>query len=316
MTFPGQSKHFLIGKETTFGTGVSATRDIGIVTEISDDWAREIRKSPSLSSREVQSITGGMFDSNCSVTVEFQHGRLLEFVFGSVAHVETTGDWKHTFTIANGPPSMSAESADSLVSDVVKTYAGLKAASAELNVAINEVLTLSVDFEGQSVVSSTSAGTSVISSLPVFEHSFCNVTIDGTAASEVQNFTVSIPLSLAKSGGIGSAQYQQIHSTGIDFEFTGTLGFTSEAYQEIMLGGSGGSTSIVNSPTGHTVILDCHNGVTLGSGRREFYLELGSCVWSGFTESASVNELVFVDVSGTGTLTSCFSVDNISSSEW
>lgn len=314
MTYPGVVKTVLVGKESTWGTAVTADKDIGIVTDISDNFSREVIESMGLGAIDVQHVTSGIVDVKSSVTVEFQHGRLLEYIFGSVAHAETTSDWKHTFTISNTPPSFTMESGNNLSTDTVLTGAGFLVETAEFSIALNEVLKLKVDVAGKTTASSDSASAAAIDTLIVYPHALCSVEINDVAATEVQNFSVKIVKKVERSGGLSSNLYQQGHSVELRIEWNGTLGFAAKTLQELWLGGS--APSGTSDPTVYDVTLIADNGTALGSGQRKLFLDIENNIGVTFDEVASVGNLTYFDIAGKGTLKECYNVDDISSGTW
>ncbi len=315
MTYPGATKTVLIGKETTWGTPVTADKDIGLVQEVTDNLSREIIESMGLGAIDTQKITSGMVDVGSSVTVDFQHGRLLEYVFGTVAHDATsTPDIKHTFTISNTPPSLTLESGNNLTTDTVLTHAGLIVESAEISTELDSTLKLKCDFKGKTTTSSDSASAAVLSSLSVFPHSLITVQINDVTATEVQSFSIKINKVIERSGGTGSNLYQQGHATELKIEWSGTLGFTAKTLQELWLGGT--TPSATSDPTAYDVSLDATNGVAAASGLRQLFIDLENGIGTTFDEVATIGSLTFFDVAGAATLKECYSYDNIVEGSW
>jgi hypothetical protein len=133
-------------------------------------------------------------------------------------------------------------------------------------------------------------------------------------ASEVQEASISITKAIERAGGMSSNIYQQGHATKCEFEFSCKLGYSDKTYQELFLGGT--SPSATSDPTVWEFKINAHNGVTLGSGRRELSITLANCIAKSFTKPAGVGGLIFLEISGNGTLDECFSVDNIASGSW
>ncbi len=480
MTFPSQARYALIGKETTWATGGSATKDTGLlISDISTPITREVIESSSISSTAVQKITTGIVDPGVNLSGDIQHGRLFEYLIGSVAHDNSdTPDIKHTFTVPTGAASAVMEVGNNLVTDEILTTTGLLAESGELSIALNGNLQLSCNFKGKTPTSSggtlqiddcetanwndsadmttaldavtfkqgakslsltkdatatvtastsktttsrdftskefhmwlyiintaaleklkstdcleirfgsaagdyyswkfdradlttgwnkivdldttnatvtgtpsiaacdytyigltaissatvwsagdmlmddleTFAGSSaVLSTLPVFPQVMCDVKLDGTSASEVQEASISITKTLEGAGGIGSNLYQQRHETGIKFEFSAKLGFDDKTFIQLFLGGTGGATTPPTTldPGGYEFLLQADNTIAAGSGRREIHLQLENCQSPSFDETTSVGGLTFIDITGTGTLKSCFTYDNITEANW
>lgn len=306
MTYPSPVNYLLIGKETSWASGGSAAKDCGIwIRDLSTPHSREPIEVGGLSAIQTQAVFTGMGQGGLTLRGDFQHGRLLEYVFGSVAHALTSADTKHTFTISNTPPSMIAEVGNNLTVDTTQTITGLIAESCEISSELNGLVQLSVDFKGKIPTTGSTASAAVTSSLTTFPHSYVIATINGTQATEVQNMSIRIVKTTQFSGGLGSVVYQQGHATSLRIEVSGKLGFAAKTFHDIFV-----------NATSHTIIFDATNGVSLGSGLRELKITLGSNYWTNFTEIASLGGLTYVEFSGICTLTEAFSVDNIAEASW
>lgn len=314
MTYPHQNKVFLIGKESTVGTAVSATKNVGLIQDIGNNFAQEVIQSKGIGTITAQQVSTGLYDLGHSIAVHFQTGRLLEYVFGSVAHDTTSDDTKHTFSISKTPPSFTAESSESGDTDGYVKSVGNIIESAEISTELNGFLTLNVASKCLNAYGTGSASSYSALDLQKFPHQQVSISIDDTQATEVQNFSISISKTVERSGGVGSTIYQQIHPVDFEISFSGTLGFTGNTFQNLFFGGS--TATETASPTAFNVVLDANNAVTLGSGRRELYLALNNCQFSTFNKVASVGSLIFVDVEGVGLFNTCYSTDNISSAQW
>jgi hypothetical protein len=311
MTYGAPSKSFLIGKESTFGTPVTADKDVGLVQDINDDYAKEIIESMSIGSIEAQAVNDGSFTLSQNATIEVQNGRMFEFVVGEASHAETTGDWKHTFTVDNEPKGFTSASGENGTTDTNLTMAGNLIENAELSIELNGNLSLSFTHKGFTTASSASAADQTIDTLIVFPHKLVSISVAGSSADEVQNFSVTFEKKVEQSFGIGSQVPQQSKATELHMRFSGTLGFTDVTYQELFLGGT-----TPQSASGVAIILDADNGTSLGSGQRQVKCTLSDCQFSKFTKTCSVGNLIFVELEGTGILSELFTVDDISSSSW
>lgn len=312
MTFPSHSSVVLIGKETTKGTPVSATKDIGIVQEIAPNFSREVLESLGLSSIEALQVTAHSLDLGGTARVEFQHGRLMEYIFGSVGHATTGSDTTHTFTISDDPPSFTLENSENMTTDVVLKDAGCMIDSAEFSGGLNQNLQLRIDYKCITTASSASSSAAVESTLTVFPQAMQHILLNAVEATEVQSFSIRVSKKIERSYGLGTVLAQQIQATELRIEFQAQLGFANVTFQELYLGG----TSPASSPAAATFEMNCHNGVTLGSGRRQVQVVLGNCYFTTFSKNKSIGNLVFIDLAGKGTLTSAISVDNIPSGSW
>lgn len=318
MTFPSAVKTGLIGQESTWGTKVSATKDMGIIKNINSNAAREITESMGIGAIDTQQITSGLVDTGVSVEVEYQHGRLLEYVLGTVGHADTGSDTTHTFTVSNDPPSASIEDSESLASDAGIVTTGCLVENAELKVALNETMSLKCDFKGRSYAVVTSATSHVLSTLPVFPHALCSISIGGVTSSEIQEFTFVFAKVVQRSGGIGSNLYYQGHATELRINFSGTLGFENNDLAGLYATGNiaGTSPSKTDDPAGIAVTLSADNGVALGSGKRSLDLALKDCILTTFDKVSSVGNLTFIDIAGVAVFNTLTTVDNINAAAW
>jgi len=179
-------------------------------------------------------------------------------------------------------------------------------------IALNQNLKLSTTWKGKTSYNpGGTAPSAVLSTLPVFPHSLCEVKINGTEATEIQNASITVTKTVSTSGGVGSNIPQQGFATSLKFEFSASLGFTDSTYQNLWMGGT--AVSGIEDPTGFEFQINADNGVTLGSGQRAITFTLENCIKSSFSESTSVGGLTFIDIAGSGTLKTLTTVDNISS---
>jgi len=308
-------KHLMIAKETIWGTAVAADKDVGlIVTESNNTFEREVMESLGLGQIDTQKITTGIFDPKLTVNGEFQNGRMLEFVFGTVTHAETTGDWKHTFTVNNAVPSATISSSFDLATDIDVTNAGMIVESCEITAELNGKLMTNYSLVGKTVATNTVSETFSQSALSVFPHAMITVTINNVAATICQSVGLTVAKTALRAGGLGSNLYQQAAGDEMKYEVTATLGFDDLEYHALMLGGT--SPSATSDPTSFDFVIDAKNGVALGSGQRQLYLALENVQFKGFNEATSVGGITFVEVTGVGTFKSAHSVDNISDTNW
>jgi hypothetical protein len=305
MTYPATQKVYMIGKESTKGTPVTADKDVGLVNEVTDDLTAEIIESKSISAIETQVVHKGNKTHAHSVNVEFQNGRLFEFAVGEASHVETTGDWKHTFTIDDTPKAFTAESAENATTDTVIKHAGCLVENLELSIEQNSTVRLIASMKALTAPSSTSASAQTIDTLATLPHSQTHIELNSVEATELQNASIIIEKKVDQSYGTASIQPQQSQATDLTFRFNASLGFTAETYQAFMI-----------DDTMSTFKFNAHNGVALGSGRIEVSMTLDNCENSKATITAAVGGLVFVELEGTGLLNELFTVDDISSANW
>ena len=315
MTFGSQVKYALIGTETSWGDGGTADKGVGIlIDDVANPIEREIREAGSISSSETQKITTGIVSPGVTLAGDFQNGKLLEYTMGAVAHVTTGSDTVHTFTVPATAASAIIETGNNLDTDTVISTEGLLVQSATIGQSLNENLRLSVDFVGELPTNSTSASVSIISTLPVFPHALTTITINDTQATEVQNWEVTITKTVERSGGMSSNIYQQGSTTTVKFEFKATLGFQTNVFVQLFLGGN--TPTPAADPASYDFVVASTNGTTLGSGLRDFNITLTNCQSPSFNETTTLGSLTFIDLVGTGTLSACTSTDDIASGDW
>lgn len=313
MTYGSQQTFALAGKESVKGTAVSATKDVGIVREMTPSLSREIKEIQSIGAAAVQQIETGINDPKWTSVIEFQNGRILEMALGTVGHALTSSDTKHTFTIADDLSCWTIDSNYDASTDTLVRHIGSMLESLEMSIDLNGVLTATGNWRAFKTDSSSTADSRVISSLITFPHSLCHVDINGSEVAEVQKFSITIENKVVPTDGLNSNVHQNLTRTEVKFKFKGTLGFNAKTFWELAQGGASLATG---TPSATTVKLYANNAVTLGSGRREFVLDLAACQFDNFEKVVAVGDLVFANVSGTGTLNSCFSVDNIAAASW
>ena len=313
MTYSSARRTILIGKETTWGTPVTPDKDVGLVQDTSH--GQEVETTPTKGMGKIESQeswTQSSFGKG-SLTIHAQNGRLLEYALGSVAHVETTSDWKHTFTISNNPPSMTIEIGNDDTTDTTSTGAGFLVENLEISQALNGILTFKSDIKGKQWATSASTSAVVVDTLNTFPQGYTTLNVNGTPATEVQEFSIKINKKVELSHGMGSSSHvpQQGKATEMTFEYSAKLGFDAKTYHDLMMGG----TTPQSAPTKFDFEVDATNGTVLGSGRTEILFALENCVgkWS---EDASFGDLVFVTISGIGTFKEAYTVDDISDTNW
>ena len=315
MTFPAQSKHVLIGVESTWGTQTATPQDAGmIIADVSNNTTREVNESLGISQIETQKITSGIVDPGLTMSGDYQHARMFRYIIGSFTESLNT-DTTHTATISDTPESLSIETGNNLTTDSGLISSGMLVESAELSIALNENLKLAVTLKGKQPQSVSNINAAILSTLPVFPHALCTVKYNGVTATEVQNASITISKVVQRSGGISSNLYQQGHGTELKFAFSATLGFRSTAFHNLFLIGTAITTtqtpSATSDPTGITFELSATNGVESGSGKRSINLKLNNVILSTDDEITTVGSLTFIELAGIGTLSSFVSVDNI-----
>jgi len=312
MAYTSKQSYVLIGKESTWGTSVTADKDVGLVQNLSTDLSNTARKIFCLGTAEVQAIVAGRFEAGGSLEYKVQHGRFFEYIFGSVTHDDTNApDIKHTFAFAEDLPSFTLEDGYNSSTDTVKIFSGVKVGGARIRLELDNDLTVSADWLAKDVKPSDTASAKIVSTLPTLTSQMATVTIGGTTASEVQNVEITINRNTERIYGLGSRVAQGMSSREFSIDFSGTIGFRNKDEVERLIGGSS-----VGEPTEFDFVLNVDNGETAGSGKRQFYIELTDCIYNTLSKTASVGDFVYIDVAGHGKLSSCYMYDNITEANW
>jgi len=323
MAYTSKHAYVLIGQESTWGTPVTADKDVGLVQNLTMNESNNLKEIHAITTVATQAIVAGKYTAAGTLEANFQHGRLLEYVFGSVAHAETTGDWKHTYSEADALPSFTLEDGYNSTSDSVQTYAGCRITSATIGLDLDGVITLSAEFVAKTVADTTSASSSVVSSLaplPSYSASLKTGTDSSEATvAEVQTARITINNNAggeANIWGIGSRLATGSEPNGRTYEFAFTLGFSNQTEYELFLGGT--SPAGTSTPTVNSLVFNANNGVTLGSGRLELNIELANVSYESVSKKTSVGSYILLDVTGkaTGIQANTFSVDTITSTLW
>lgn len=302
-------KVVLIGKESEWGTAVSATKDVGIVTDVSTPQEREVHEvgAGSAGSVETQQVKRGTHGGGVEATIEYQHGRLLEYALGSVSHDDTDApDVKHTFSVANDHPSATFETSNDSSDDVANTLPGQLVESLEIGYTDGETLKLSLTTKGKGFEEpTTSASAATISDLTTYDKGMVHVSVNEEEAPMVQEASINIANKVERVPGSGSYDYQAGAVVEKRFEFRARLGFSDETYHQLQY-----------DATSHKFLINAHNDITAGDGRRELYFELDDCQFETFNEIMSAGGITYVEIAGKGTLSEAYSYDNIDSSSW
>lgn len=306
----------LIGQESTFGTPVTADKDIGLVQSFSPTDTRTINKARSSGSREIQDLIAEKSVHTFDAEVLVNNGRIFEYLFGSVSHAETTGDWVHTFDVADTIPSFTLESSFNSTTDAVFIYQGCKLGSGTVALETNGKLKTSVSGISQAPDTSTvSASAPSISDLQILHYKNA-IFKTGTAGAEtkvgkLQTFNFNLDNGLIEVDDAGTFTVQELVEGDLEMTFDFTMTFENLTEYNLFLGG----TSPQLQPTKQSAVFNLNNGVTIGSGRREFNLQLNNFLYEEASAPTTVGELVIATFKGTaeglGT-DKCFYTDNIS----
>lgn len=298
---------YLVGKESTWGTGVTTDKDLGIITDINNDPRREVVESAGISDISPIAFHEGIKEGVHSVTMEFQHGRIFEFILGAATHTSSGSDQKHSWTGAdNEPPSFTAQTGSNIsTGDVGLQYTGCLIESAELSWELNGLLMLSFTARSKFPTKISTVPAHIVSTLPTYPHGYGTIQINGVTATKVQSGRIAFSKTLAPVDGVGSNDHLGLKVINLKIDFSLRLAFDDATFH---------THFIDNDITSISVAFV--NGSAFGSGKRGIEIALTSPITSGFSEVTSMGGLTFVELSGSALLSTLDTYDNITSANW
>jgi len=305
--------YVLIGKESEEGTGVSATKDIGIVTDINTSWTNEPVPSRGMSSRNLDQLQLGQFRFSVDVTCEFQHGRLLEYAMGAVAHGGASDPYTHTFTSADTLPSMSMEIGLDKTTDDTEKLLGGKVESYTLACDMSGVVTERATIRGMNVLTGTTAGTAVTDDLPTLPWAVSSMTTFGGGVTQLRSWEWTVTNALEPIDKM-SAYRPDGHVAGAqDFSGKFTAAFTDTNERSKFLAGQTGQTAPATADfAGGTVAITSD----LSASNRSLVMTLTDTHFAEYTRPIAVAGMILQDFTFTHRTASIVSENDIASGSW
>lgn len=314
-TFIGADTTILLGKESTWGMPVAVTKDIGLVQKVTLNNAREVIESHGAGSRNTIAVGAGTFDLSGSIDFQVQHGRWMEYMLygGTTNHALTSTDTTHTMVFANRLPSFTMEvGGNDGTGDLVHTLNGCIFHSPKLSLDLNGVLSVSSDFIAKNIIDTTTATAPVINTGGPLTGIQCTLS-SGTTIAQLQSLELNFSSSATKSFGIGSALPAAGANHILKTSISGNLTHNVATELEKLLGST---TASATAPTALTYTLAGNNGVTLGSGRKEISIVIGSATMDSYNIDTSLNDLATASFGAKGILGAGSFVDDIASASW
>jgi len=307
----------LIKKESTYGSAETPDVDVGLVQSLSFDESNTLQQHKTLGARATQQVSAGAFEISGSMTVHFQHGRLLELITGgTVTHDDSdTPDIKHTYAEAsqNLPGFTLHDGYNNAGGDVLQTYAGCMITDATIGVNYGEPVTITANFLAKTVADTTTATAASIDSLEVLRAEVATVTI-GSQVAGAQSFELKINNNTARHMALGSRALQSATAGMVDYEFTFTCQFLNQTEYERFLGSSSPASG---TPSDFTVVLNVTNGVAAGSGLRQLHITLNNASYGTSGRPVNVgDEMIVQTFTGVCKSLTMYSYDDITSGNW
>lgn len=327
----GHQSVVLIGRESAYGTPVAATKDIGLIQQITPADTTVANTNYGLSSVEIQTLDWGKYEPNIKIDFDFQHGRMLEYLTGgTVTHAQqgASADWKHTYALADTLSFFTAEISHDLTTDAASRYTSCKALNGSISMDVNGILRMSVDIAPKTVITNTTATAAVLSTLSTFKAHQATLKT-GVISSEatladVQRFEFSI--NNVNSGDpklfqLGSRLPSFVDALQRIMTFRFTVAYADLTEYKRFLGGSAASatapTDDGTAPTLCGLVFNAHNNVAAQSGRREITIDLSNVLYTNVSRPIPVGSWVLAEIEGVAqTADEISTMDNITSALW
>lgn len=298
--FHAKQHTLLVAKESIFGTRVQPDKDLGLIQSVTPSDKREYTKVRATGSREIQELCAGKEEYSVDTELLIQNGRIFEFLLGTKdSSTETTGDWKHIFSIGEEIPSFTLENSFNATVDSVSEYAGVKFDSGQIVLDTNGILKFTGAMIGKDLdISGASAAAAILSALKVlaFKHTTLST---GSAGAEVsvgklQNFTLGVGNTTGPVDSAGTTQAQELVAGDSELTIEFAMAFEDNTEYQKFLGG----TESTPQPASTSMVINANNGVVLGSGRREFNVQLAGVQYEERGAPVTVGEMVIQTFKG------------------
>lgn len=307
----------LSGKETTWGTAVSATKSLGLVTNWSTADEQGTKEHYGLGQAKAVAVSGGLYTPKGSIDVELAHGRMIEYAIygGATTSTDSSTDCTHTFVYANTLPSFTVEeSYEQGTPDIVNKWAGVTFNSSTLSLTADGELTLKSDWLAKTVdVSSTSStAASIPTQAPI--RGLSGALSLGTAVSNCASWEITCNRNMKIGHALGSRVPAWGGSNLISTTWKATVAYDATTWHQKLLGGTTPTTNA--EPTSFTATFTADNNVALGSGKKSISIALTGCQVTSHGKAVTVNDFVMQDITGVGILGTGSMVDNVLNAAW
>lgn len=311
----------LIAKETTYADSTAATKDFGLVQNLTINPDSAIPEEMGAGQAAGIAVKGNVVNVKGSLEFELQHGRALEYALfgGTTTHVQSgvSADWTHTYAFGNSLPSFAAEV--SWTDPAVKTYySGMLFSTSTIACTVNGILKMRGDILGQGVLDTGTATTAVVNTNAPMGGFESSLTIASSPVSYVQSWEVTVNRNSKAIFGMGNRKPKWAASQLANVTWKATIGLENATQIGRLLGTAGTSITAVE-PASFTNIFAATNGVTIGSGRREFSLTMAGCQVKDFSVNLTKGDFTLYDISGSGTINTascCYFVDQLTDVTW
>jgi hypothetical protein len=311
----------LFKKETTYGSHVACTKDIGLVQTCTINPDSKVEDRQGVGQAVSIYEKANLVNVKGSIEFELQHGRALEWGIygGTTTHVQSgaSADWTHTLVWANSLPFLSAEV--SFTDPNLKTdYTSMMFNSSTISCTVDGILKMRGDMMGNAMTDTTTATTAVVNAnapLGGFEGS---LSLGGSNVDYVQSWEVTVNRNTKTIFGMGDRKNKWGASNLANITWKATIGLENVTQIGRLLSTAGTSIS-TTEPASFAAIFAADNGVTIGSGKRALSLAMAGCQVKDFSVNLTKGDFSLYDISGSGTINtaaSCTMVDQIADTSW
>jgi hypothetical protein len=299
-------KFLYMAKQVDFSTEGTTFRAVGKVQDVTDTINQENVEARGVGLIDVHQNRPGLRTSNVSATIDYQHGRIFEFIVGSATHTNSSTDYQHAYSLSTVPAYATIVQGNDNATIAGSKHTGQLIETAEVSYELNGNVQVSFSTQGKYADGITVKPSGTLeSTLPVRYYREASVVINSVAVTKVQNANVTITNTLETVGGSESADVQCMVLIQREVTFSVNAALNTNVYRNHLKN---------QDITAFKFSVD--NGVAYGSGKVGFDIELNSIVVTTFEESGGVGSLTLFTLSGNGKLSAVTSWDNISSANW
>lgn len=291
--------------QTDFETVGTDFKYQSLAQNADDEITQENIVSEGLENVNVVQNTAGTRQSTTSAEFDYQVGRVFGLAFGSATHVETTGDWVHTFNVNNVPPYLTVVVGSDAVETHANRHVGHLVDSFVISFELNGNVKIDVSTVGayDEAVDTIPAHTALNSQVLTAKN--VNLTFNSVAIPRIQSGTITVTHATEPIHGTDDEDMQCNVFLGRTVDFTISASANTDVYKD----------HIKNQDV-TSIGLAVNNGVTLGSGRRGFDATFNKIVITGLEEAGSVGSITTFTISGTMVFNTLTATDGISDTDW
>jgi hypothetical protein len=323
--YPGALSNVQIGKETTFGSAVTANKNIGYITNFNASNSNEMERIHGLGSRDAASLVSKTFKLSADIDAIFTEGRLLAYAIGKDTKSGASDPYTHTMADNTdySLPSFTAVATHYGTTSTVRTLTGCMVDSLTLNLDTGSPLKMSAKLLACSTSLANSGGlTYTADTASPLGPQYGSLKI-GTENSEValarlQNMSFTLNNNLESVFGLGARTAQACIPKKREFEVKASCfaNYDSAAgggdtYQMIQTA-FGGTTPAAGGATDVGLIFTVDNGLGAVAGQRQLILDFNNAKITQFDIKTPIDGIVAFDFTAWAkTIETCTYTDDV-----